>query len=50
MNPLLHKQARKDKEQYDAQSKETPFQATDQHAPGSRSFVEARVWKVSALP
>ena len=38
------------KEQYNAESKETPFQTADQHAPGARSLVDARVWEVSSLP
>jgi hypothetical protein len=40
---------RRYKEQYDAQSKETPFEAENQHAPRARSFVEARAGEVSAL-
>jgi hypothetical protein len=40
---------RRYKEQYDAESKETPFEAENQHAPRARSFVEARAGEVSAL-
>lgn len=38
------------KEQYDAESKETPFEAANQHAAGARSLVEAAAGEVSALP
>jgi hypothetical protein len=40
---------RRYKEQYDAQPKETPFEAENQHAPRARSFGEARAGEVSAL-
>jgi len=38
------------KESYDAKSKETPFQAADEHTQGARSSVKAGVGKVSPLP